>query len=260
METTVAAITGIPEDVLHDYQQSKNFSVEQRLKWIGRRETSREEDMSYSLVGIFDVAMSVRYGEGAEQARKRLLKKISKASVETEGHDSREMVSVVDKDVRSQQQGRALLKACARGHNMEVLELLKLGASVDYKDHNGLTALHHASLRGKEDIGQILLGDGADINAQSIHLGTPLCVAAFHGQYKMVTFLLKNEAHLHVPGRGVGTSLHCASWNGSLAVATILLINGADSSLVCQIELELLEYGAALGSPFEETSPRKFSA
>ena len=77
---SIVAVTGIPEKVLSDFGQNQGFTVSERLQWTAGRETTREEDMSYCLLGIFDLTMSVRYGEGGEKARDRLLAKIEKAS------------------------------------------------------------------------------------------------------------------------------------------------------------------------------------
>lgn len=67
-------ITGIPLTAL-DGASLSNFSVDERLRWVTKRETKRKEDKAYCLVGIFDVSMSPRYGEG-ERAFVRLRKKI----------------------------------------------------------------------------------------------------------------------------------------------------------------------------------------
>jgi hypothetical protein len=48
------------------------FSVEERLMWIERRQTTIPEDKMYSLLGIFDVEIPLFYGEGATQAYTRL--------------------------------------------------------------------------------------------------------------------------------------------------------------------------------------------
>lgn len=80
LEPDIASITRIPELVLRDYENSKGLSTEDKLAWIGARETTREEDLSYSLLGIFNVAMPVIYGEGADSARQRLLRKIFKTT------------------------------------------------------------------------------------------------------------------------------------------------------------------------------------
>ncbi|KAH7073623.1 heterokaryon incompatibility protein-domain-containing protein [Paraphoma chrysanthemicola] len=52
------------------------FSIEERLSWAESRQTKRDEDMIYSLLGIFDVHMPLIYGEGREKALARLRKEI----------------------------------------------------------------------------------------------------------------------------------------------------------------------------------------
>ena len=50
------------------------------MLWAENRETTRKEDKAYSLLGIFDVHMPLIYGEGRENAFKRLRAEIDKAS------------------------------------------------------------------------------------------------------------------------------------------------------------------------------------
>jgi hypothetical protein len=71
--------TGIPVKALRGGSLS-NFSITERLSWAATRETTRKEDLAYSLLGIFDVNMSLIYGEGREKAFKRLREEIEKAS------------------------------------------------------------------------------------------------------------------------------------------------------------------------------------
>ncbi|KAH7922059.1 hypothetical protein BV22DRAFT_972178, partial [Leucogyrophana mollusca] len=40
------------------------FSLRERLSWASHRKTTRVEDMAYCLIGIFDVSLTVAYGEG----------------------------------------------------------------------------------------------------------------------------------------------------------------------------------------------------
>ena len=77
LEPTIAAITKIPEAVLRDYKRSPNLDINQKLAWTEGRETTRDEDMSYCLLGIFDVTMVANYGEGGDRAKRRLLAEIS---------------------------------------------------------------------------------------------------------------------------------------------------------------------------------------
>ncbi|KAF2259255.1 hypothetical protein CC78DRAFT_621216 [Lojkania enalia] len=70
-------ITGIPEAALQGELLSQ-FSVNDRLSWIEHRETRREEDKAYSLLGIFGVYMPPIYSEGIGRAFSRLQDEIKK--------------------------------------------------------------------------------------------------------------------------------------------------------------------------------------
>ncbi|KAK1656487.1 hypothetical protein BDP81DRAFT_444989 [Colletotrichum phormii] len=69
-------ITGIPTEYLVGRHRLQGASVAQRMSWAATRETKKAEDMAYSLMGIFDINMSMIYGEGGAKAFGRLLKEI----------------------------------------------------------------------------------------------------------------------------------------------------------------------------------------
>ncbi|KAI0478653.1 heterokaryon incompatibility protein-domain-containing protein [Xylariaceae sp. FL0804] len=48
----------------------------QKMCWAASRETKRDEDMAYCLLGIFDVNMPLLYGEGGKKAFRRLQEEI----------------------------------------------------------------------------------------------------------------------------------------------------------------------------------------
>lgn len=77
----IAEITGISVEALEGSPLSQ-FSVDERMSWARRRETKREEDMAYSLLGIFSIHMPLIYGEGQEKALKRLQKEIKEFSTD----------------------------------------------------------------------------------------------------------------------------------------------------------------------------------
>lgn len=54
----------------------RHVPISRRMQWAAKRQVTREEDRSYSLMGMFDVSISTAYGEGAERAFVRLLKEI----------------------------------------------------------------------------------------------------------------------------------------------------------------------------------------
>jgi hypothetical protein len=60
----IARVSSIGEDVLTGQTQMSDVPVAVRMSWAANRITTREEDIAYSLMGIFDVNMSMLYGEG----------------------------------------------------------------------------------------------------------------------------------------------------------------------------------------------------
>ena len=72
-------ITGIALSALQGTSLSQ-FSIDERFKWAQGRQTTHEEDWAYCLLGIFDVSMSLIYGEGREKAVRRLKEEIKKPS------------------------------------------------------------------------------------------------------------------------------------------------------------------------------------
>jgi hypothetical protein len=74
LERQVHDITGVAVPALRGTPLSA-FSVQERMSWAKPRQTKREEDKAYSLLGIFGVYMPLIYGEGMN-AFHRLQKKI----------------------------------------------------------------------------------------------------------------------------------------------------------------------------------------
>ncbi|KAM3080399.1 hypothetical protein ACMFMG_005354 [Clarireedia jacksonii] len=79
LERQLHEITGIAVSALQGTDLSA-FSVSERMLWAKSRETKREEDKVYSLLGIFDIYMPLIYGEGADHALKRLEEELQKRS------------------------------------------------------------------------------------------------------------------------------------------------------------------------------------
>ncbi|RTE69319.1 hypothetical protein BHE90_016301 [Fusarium euwallaceae] len=75
MSSAIESITGISRRFLLGWEDFRQASVAQRMSWAAKRKTSRKEDTAYCLLGIFDVAMSMIYGEG-DGALNRLQKEI----------------------------------------------------------------------------------------------------------------------------------------------------------------------------------------
>jgi len=76
----IHTITLIPPAALLKMKSLDKFNVAERMSWAACRETTRPEDMVYCLLSIFDVNMSMLYGEGRHKAFYRLQEEILKQS------------------------------------------------------------------------------------------------------------------------------------------------------------------------------------
>ncbi|KAJ4152384.1 hypothetical protein NW754_004178 [Fusarium falciforme] len=79
LSQTLSSITGIDEDILINIRPIQSASVAKRMSWAASRETTRPEDVAYSLMGLFNVNMPMLYGEG-DRAFLRLQEEIMKQS------------------------------------------------------------------------------------------------------------------------------------------------------------------------------------
>jgi hypothetical protein len=68
----LAGITGIQQEILWNSLPIGLTAVAQKMAWAARRQTTREEDLAYALMGLFGVSMPILYGEGLKKAFRRL--------------------------------------------------------------------------------------------------------------------------------------------------------------------------------------------
>jgi hypothetical protein len=78
LEQDICGVIGIPASALQGSPLS-DFSVAKRMSWAASRNTLRQEDKAYSLLGIFGIYLPLIYGKGKENAFRRLKKKIQKS-------------------------------------------------------------------------------------------------------------------------------------------------------------------------------------
>lgn len=74
----ITFVTGIKPLANH-----QDASVAQKMSWASRRETTREEDMAYCLMGLFGVNMPPLYGEGENSFMKLQLEILNKSDDES---------------------------------------------------------------------------------------------------------------------------------------------------------------------------------
>jgi hypothetical protein len=79
LTSSIFQATGIDESVLWNSEYLHSVSVAKRMSWAAKRETTREGDIAYCLLGVFGVSMPLLYGEGSKSFF-RLQEEIMKAS------------------------------------------------------------------------------------------------------------------------------------------------------------------------------------
>lgn len=77
LESIIRDTTSIPVTALRGTSLSE-FTIAERESWVRDRQTKYEEDMAYSLLGIFGVFLPLIYGEGREEAQRRLREEVQK--------------------------------------------------------------------------------------------------------------------------------------------------------------------------------------
>ncbi|KAH8779874.1 hypothetical protein F5883DRAFT_638437 [Diaporthe sp. PMI_573] len=124
----------------------------------------------------------------------------------------------------------ALCLAADGGHEDIVQLLLKNGANVDGGGEDGKIPLRHAAVQGNVDIVRTLLEKGANVNAVGKNrlFATALLAASGEGYEDIVRMLLENGADVDEACREHGAPLREAARNGHEQVVKMLLEHGAD--------------------------------
>lgn len=75
----ISAVTGIDTRYLRSERDSlSSAGIATKMSWMAGRRTTREEDMAYSLIGLFNINMDVRYGQTGSSAFIRLQEELLK--------------------------------------------------------------------------------------------------------------------------------------------------------------------------------------
>ena len=110
-----------------------------------------------------------------------------------------------------------------------VRQHLDAGAPIDFRNHEGTSSLHNASLYGNNDMVQLLLDRGASVNIQNHHGDTPLMLAKSAATAQI---LLAAGADVNSPNSDGNTALHIRARREDSESVQLLLRSGADATLV----------------------------
>lgn len=129
--------------------------------------------------------------------------------------------------------GRTPLMAASLGGDVKAVKALLVKRSrVNAKDGAGNTALILACFSGHENVAQILIKSGADVNICPAEHGlSPLLIASAKGLDKTVQSLLAKKADLNARGQRGQSALYMACFTGHAIVVSLLLEAGADPNI-----------------------------
>jgi ankyrin repeat protein len=145
-----------------------------------------------------------------------------------------------------------IFAACLAGVSERVVELLAADRGlVNSYSHDGWTPLHLAAFFGRPDIAEILLANGADVDARSKNQmqNTPLHAAVAGKRSDIASVLLNHGAEVNAKQHGGWMPLHAAAQNGDVELARLLIALGADVKARAENNQTALDLALTKGHP-----------
>ncbi|UCG60843.1 MAG: ankyrin repeat domain-containing protein [Candidatus Zixiibacteriota bacterium] len=137
----------------------------------------------------------------------------------------------VDLRYQTPQEGTAMHLAAGRGHQDVCQVLLDAGIEVDIPDSHGGTPLLYA-MWGQPEMVNWLLDRGAQVNALTDSSSAPIVNAIYSGNADIVRALISRGADVNGSGRQDQLPLQIAAVRGNEELCAILLEAGADVEVV----------------------------
>jgi len=119
--------------------------------------------------------------------------------------------------------------AAFSGNIEAVKQHIAAGTDVNAMNKYGWTPLHEAVTGGHKDIADLLIAEGADVNAKEAkNRITPLHWAAWRGRKEIAELLIAKGADLNTKNKDGGTPLHNVAWKGHVEIAKLLIVKKTD--------------------------------
>ncbi|XP_019848978.1 PREDICTED: E3 ubiquitin-protein ligase MIB2-like [Amphimedon queenslandica] len=137
-------------------------------------------------------------------------------------------------EVNAKAAGKAALHCAAVAGHIEIIKcLLEFKANLEIEDEDGDRPLHLCAYGDEEEAAQLLIDNGADVNARSKRGMTALNLSAIKGHTSILKVLIRDQnIDLSAADSEGNTPLHCAVLAQKLEAIVLLLDAGGDPSLV----------------------------
>jgi ankyrin repeat protein len=142
--------------------------------------------------------------------------------------------------------------ACMAGARERAVELIGQEPElVKTYSHDGWTPLHLACFFGHATLAEMLIAQGAEVNARSRNgmQNTPLHAAAAGRNRDAVRVLLEHGADVNARQEGGWRALHAASQNGDVEMVRLLIAGGADVQARAENQQNALYMALTKGHP-----------
>merc|ERR1719354_777015 len=134
--------------------------------------------------------------------------------------------------------------------NSSNLEKLKLHLNLNPEairslNAQGMTPLQVATCLGNQQIINVLISSGADLNARSARGFSSLHMAASYNHHKTLETLLENGSSVNCTNKDLQTPLHLACRRGHFVSVVVLLKHGADPDLCDSRNRNAMDYAVS---------------
>ena len=127
--------------------------------------------------------------------------------------------------------GQDIFSAARTNDTTFVKQYFQNQGVVDTANGRGFTPLILAIYNDSYEVAELLIANGANVNAQDMSGNTALMGAVFKAYPRMVTLLLKNKVNVNQQNGNGATALVFAATFGQAEIAKNLLAHGADKSI-----------------------------
>jgi len=124
--------------------------------------------------------------------------------------------------------------------------LIALGADIEAKDAYGDSPLYHATVTGRQEIVELLVQQGADIN-EIMEEGTLLSLAIYRGHFEVVKILITMGANVNLKMKNNETLLHHAAEQGERIFIELLVNAGAEVNARTEYDVTPLHIASVYG-------------